>query len=107
MSIVPKTFNGDLANPPIALAPLFLCSRWVVWVVWRWEQATNGEFTKPPFCAKYAGRHAANNQPPTWGRAKDAVSAVLAGRAHNIGFVLTETDYAAIDLDKCRDPETG
>jgi hypothetical protein len=35
------------------------------------------------------------------------VSAVLAGSAHGIGFALTDSDYAAIDLDKCRDPETG
>jgi hypothetical protein len=31
---------------------------------------------------------------------------VLAGKAAGVGFVLTGTDIAAIDLDKCRDPET-
>jgi uncharacterized protein DUF3987 len=35
------------------------------------------------------------------------VKAVLGGRANGIGFVLTDTDVAAVDIDKCRDPETG
>ena len=30
-----------------------------------------------------------------------------AGEADGIGFVLTGTDFAAIDLDHCRDPATG
>ena len=104
MIVVPKTYNGDLANLPEALTPLVLCSRWLIW---RWEQAKNGKFTKPPYIATDPGRHAANNDPSTWGPYKDAVSAVHAGRAHGIGFSLTGSDYAAIDLDDCRDPETG
>jgi hypothetical protein len=35
------------------------------------------------------------------------VNAVLAGKANGTGFVLTGTDVAAIDLDKCRNPVTG
>ena len=99
----PKTYNGDLANPPPALTPLFLCGRWVVW---RWE-AKNGRFTKPPCIATDPRRHAANDRAETWSHPKDAVAAVLAGCAHGIGFALTDSDYAAIDLDKCRDPESG
>jgi hypothetical protein len=108
MTVFPKTYNGDLANPPLALEPLFLCSRFMIW---RWILTTNkkGEqkWTKPPFCAADPGRHAANDRPETWSHPKDAVSAVLAGSAHGIGFALTDSDYAAIDLDRCRDPETG
>jgi len=99
----PKTYNGDLANPPLALTALFLCSRWVVW---RWE-AKNGKFTKPPCIATDPRRHAANDRPETGSHPKDAVAAVLAGCAHGVGFALTDSDYAAIDLDKCRDPESG
>jgi len=38
---------------------------------------------------------------------KRAVKAVTASKAHGIGFVLTGTDIAAIDIDKCRNPATG
>jgi hypothetical protein len=34
-------------------------------------------------------------------------STVKAGEGDGIGFVLTETDFVAIDLDHCRDPTTG
>jgi hypothetical protein len=64
MTVFPKTYNGDLANPPLALEPLFLCSRFMIW---RWILTTNkkGEqkWTKPPFCAADPGRHAANDRP--------------------------------------------
>ena len=99
----PRTHNGDLANPPIALAPLCLMPNWVIW---RWERTGKG-YTKPPFCAVDPERHAANNDPSTWSTRAKAVSAVLAGKASGIGFVLTNTEIGAIDLDKCRDPETG
>ena len=39
--------------------------------------------------------------------ARAAVTAVLAGKANGIGFALTGTDIGAVDLDHCRDPETG
>jgi hypothetical protein len=104
MTVFPKTYNGDLANPPQALTPLIICSRWLIW---RWEQAQNGNWTKPPYLATAPGRHAANNNPETWRPYKDAMSAVHAGRAHGIGFALDGGDYAVIDLDKCRNPETG
>src|SRR5262249_43171893 len=42
----------------------------------------------------------------TWGTRAAAVSAVLAGKAAGVGFVLTETVYAAVDLDECYDPAT-
>ena len=35
------------------------------------------------------------------------MNAVRAGKADGVGFVLTGTDIAAIDLDKCRDSETA
>ena len=45
----PRTFNGDLAHLPQALAPL---TRLPHWVVWRWQsRASKGvvKWTKPPY----------------------------------------------------------
>ena len=43
----------------------------------------------------------------SWSTRSAAVAAVLAGKANGIGFALTGTEIGAIDLDHCRDPETG
>ena len=43
----------------------------------------------------------------TWSSHAAAVAAVKAGEADGVGFALTGTDIAAIDLDHCRDPATG
>ena len=99
----PRTHNGDLANPPAALSSLYQMPNWVAW---RWQRGSHG-WTKPPFRATDPDRHAANNDPSTWSTRPAAVVAVLAGKANGIGFVLTNTEIAAIDLDKCRDPNTG
>ena len=50
---------------------------------------------------------ARNNACEAWSSHAAAVAAVKAGQADGIGFVLTGTDFAAIDLDRCRDPVTG
>ena len=99
----PRTHNGDLANPPAALASLCLMPHWVNW---RW-QYSNHNWTKPLFRAADPGCYAASNDPLTWGARPVAVAAVLAGKANGIGFVLTRTEIAAVDLDKCRDSQTG
>src|SRR5262245_56939679 len=98
----PPTHNGDLANPPAALSPLCLMPNWVDW---RWQDGGRS-WTKPPFQATDPDRHAANNDPRTWSSRSAAVAAVLAGRATGVGFVLTNTEIGAVDLDKCRNPET-
>src|SRR5271169_4050713 len=101
----PHTHNGDFADPPKALTPLCLMPNWVAW---RWQRSVDGRgWTKPPFRAADPDRHAANNDPKTWSPRPAAVAAVLAGKANGVGFVLTNTEIGAIDLDKCRDPETG
>jgi putative DNA primase/helicase len=100
----PKTFCGDLADPPAALAPL--CHK-PHWVVWKWQRNGNDKWTQPPFYAPEPVHRAANNRPTTWSTHRAAVAAVLRGRANGVGFVLTSTKVAAVDLDKCRDPESG
>src|SRR5262249_47050786 len=99
----PKTFSGDLTNPPKALASLCLQDRWLGW---RWEHSKNGKWTKPPFIARSPNHHASTSDPQTWGSWRDAVSAVLSGKMNGIGFCLKDSDIATIDLDRCRNPKT-
>jgi hypothetical protein len=99
----PQTFNGDLAHLPVALAPLTKERRWVVW---RWE-LRKGRWTKPPRQAHDPSRLAKTNDPATWGSYTDAVFSVFSGKADGIGYALQNGDIAAIDLDHCRDPQTG
>jgi hypothetical protein len=76
------------------------------WINWRYEER-DGKLTKVPVCP-HTGELAAVNRPETWGTYDKAV---LASKEHGhdgVGFVFTEEDpYSGIDLDECRDPETG
>jgi AAA domain-containing protein len=103
MSDTPKTFGGDLADPPSALSSLCLQDRWVTW---RWELGKNGKWTKPPYIGRSPSYHASTSDAQTWGSRRDAVLAVLSGKMSGVGFCLKDSDIGAIDLDKCRNPET-
>jgi primase-polymerase (primpol)-like protein len=98
----PATYNGDLANLPIALASRTEAKRWVVWR-WVWQR---GRWDKPPFQASNPKQHAKSNDPATWGAYGDAVAAVAAGRADGIGYMLADADLVAVDLDHCRNSVT-
>jgi len=100
----PRTFNGDLAALPVALRPLTEHKRWIVW---KWVQTKSGKFTKPPYRADAPSSHALSNEPPTWSNYETALAAVKAGKADGIGYVLTDAEIGALDLDKCLDPITG
>ena len=104
MNPTPKTHSGDFANPPAALKPLFLERRWVNW---KWVEGKNGKWTKPPFQPAYPESHASNDKFETWDASSAAIKTVLAGHAKGIGFALTGSSYCAIDMDHCRDPESG
>ncbi len=103
MTDKPKTYNGDLANLPPALAPLCQIDHWVVW---RWE-LKNGKWTKPPYMAANPGRHAANNDPATWASYQAAATTAQNGKVNGIGFALPGTPFDVVDLDHCVDPGTG
>ena len=100
---MPKTFIGDVANFPAVLLPLIEQPHWVAW---RWVRK-NGKWTKPPYRADDPARLARTDDPQTWNCFSSAVKAVTGGHADGIGFALTNSDIAAIDLDHCRDAETG
>src|SRR5215472_8348989 len=78
------------------------------WVCWRYEQR-EGEPkpTKVPVNAN-TGRLAKSTDPSTWSSYEVAISYLVTGRADGIGYVLSAEDpYAGVDLDHCRDPESG
>jgi putative DNA primase/helicase len=73
-------------------------------VVWRYEQR-DGRTTKVLYDAK-TGRRASSINPGTWATFEEACAALASGRYDGIGFVLGDV-FAAVDLDKCRHPQTG
>lgn len=78
------------------------------WVLWRLEASAKGKRTKVPYRVDRPDRRAASTDPETWATFEAAVEAYLGGKADGIGFVFTDGDpYAGVDLDRCRDRETG
>ncbi len=76
------------------------------WVAWKLEQR-EGKPTKVPYIAGGVGR-ADTTDLMTWRTFEQAVTALETGRYNGIGFVFCSGDhYTGIDLDDCRDPETG
>jgi primase-polymerase (primpol)-like protein len=80
------------------------------WLLWRGEILRDGRPTKVPYMVGYPSRHASVDAPTTWGRFDDAIDAQSCPelRMDGVGYVLTADDgLVGIDLDKCRDRETG
>jgi hypothetical protein len=103
MDTKPQTYNGDLGKLPAALEHLREQKAWVCWCWW-W----NGKkWTKPPRRSNDPECNASSSDPDTWGTYERAVAQVHAGKADGIGFALKGRDIGGIDLDHCRDPETG
>ncbi len=76
------------------------------WVVYRLEER-DGKTTKVPYIAGGVGR-ASSTDSRTWRTFEEAVQALKADRYDGVGFVFSSGDpYVGIDLDDCRDPETG
>jgi putative DNA primase/helicase len=76
------------------------------WVAWRLGER-DGKPTKIPLDPKTGGP-GKSNDPKTWGTFEQAVAALKHNGTAGIGFVFSPDDpFCGIDLDKCRDPETG
>ena len=74
------------------------------WVLWRTVDR-GGKATKVPFGA--AGE-AKSNDPRTWGRFGAVSKRFEAGDYAGIGFMFSHYDeFVGIDLDGCRNPDTG
>jgi primase-polymerase (primpol)-like protein len=75
------------------------------WVLWK-TVLRGGKPTKVPFQPN--GREARSNDPETWAPFPKVVSAYGRGGYDGIGYVFSFYDpYVGIDLDGCRDPQTG
>jgi putative DNA primase/helicase len=86
----------------VALAPLLAQPQWVLW---KRELTDKGKWTKVPYMAGNPNSHAKNNDPNTWDFFDTAAASVHL--ASGVGFMLSEGNICAFDLDKCRDPITG
>jgi putative DNA primase/helicase len=75
-------------------------------VVYKLEERA-GKITKVPYIAGGVGK-ASSTDSETWRTFEEAVQALRTGRYDGIGFVFSSGDpYAGVDLDGCRNPETG
>jgi hypothetical protein len=76
------------------------------WVAWRYEDR-KGKPTKIPINPT-TGHEAKSNTRETWGTFDSARQAIELHNCDGIGFVFSpEDDYFGVDLDACRNPETG
>lgn len=76
------------------------------WVNWKPEIRDN-KITKIPL-NPHTLKNAMTNDPATWGRFEQAITNLNKQGIAGIGVVVTERDpFTGIDLDKCRNPETG
>jgi hypothetical protein len=78
------------------------------WVVWRAEFVKD-KWTKVPYRAAAPAQHAAVDEPLTWAAFATALESYTRVESiDGIGYVLTAEDaITGIDLDHCRDPQTG
>ena len=87
--------------------PEYLKER-VCWICWR-EEDRDGETTKVPV-NPHTGSFASSTDSDTWGTFEEAVDAHAGEEIETsgVGFVFDPEDtLVGIDLDDCRDPDTG
>ena len=77
------------------------------WVVWQHEQR-DGKPTKVPYSATDPEQRASATDLRTWAAFREAVEAYETRGFDGIGFVVCSGDpFSAVNLDGCRDAETG
>jgi primase-polymerase (primpol)-like protein len=94
---------GPTTALPAALAPLMALPNWLIWR----SEIKNDKPTKVPYKSAHPREPAKTNDPATWSDYAAAVAAAEATSANGTGFCMTDTNIAAFDVDKCRNPETG
>jgi putative DNA primase/helicase len=103
----PDTFYTETLSVEVGTIPDDL-KNWPQWVGWKAKLKPNGKLEKVPYNTK-TGRYADPTDSLTWSPFADAFHAYQSGKKYDgIGFVFSPSDpYAGVDLDGCRDPETG
>lgn len=75
------------------------------WVLWK-TVSRNGQPTKQPF--QPDGKPAKSNDANTWTTFDNALAQFERGGYDGLGFMFADDDpFCGVDLDGCRDPETG
>ena len=74
-------------------------------VLWK-EETRNGRVTKVPYVPGRSNERAKVSDPSTWGTFDTALGDVNDGKCDGLGIVLGD-GLVGVDLDKCRNPETG
>lgn len=76
------------------------------WICWR-EEDRNGKTTKVPVDPSTGGFASATDE-STWASFDAAIKHATAGEAAGVGYVFdADGPFVGVDLDDCRDPETG
>src|SRR4051812_23309337 len=99
--------DGPRTTPNVETIPLELRLRdqWVVYTPIR--RTGDPRPTKKPLNPR-DGSPASTTDPATWGSFAQARAAHATGDYAGVGYVFSAADpYVGIDLDHCRDPETG
>ena len=76
-----------------------------VWLCWRWLRK-NDKWTKPTVSA-HTLRKADVTDPESLATFEKALARVTAGEVDGVGIALEPAGLLGVDIDKCRDPDTG
>lgn len=78
------------------------------WVCWRYEYDKRRSKPKKVPRDPITGKRASVTDPATWGSYDEACAYASEHSIAGVGFVFTpDNPYCGVDLDDCRDPETG
>ena len=78
------------------------------WVGWELKASPGGQKPMKIPISSHTGKYASVNKPATWSSFQAAVHHYQENFRDGIGFVFTQNDpYLGIDLDDCRDSNTG
>lgn len=84
--------------PSLAIPAIAELAEWRRWVLWH-KVERRGKATKRPIAPD--GVPASSTDSSTWYSYREACRALVRGVGEGVGFVLTETPFAGVDLDGC------
>ena len=78
-----------------------------LWVCWKLEPRKNDKATKVPYQAKAPTKNASTSDSSTWADAPTCLRAMVKHDFSGIGICLPGTNLVALDVDNCRNSDTG